>query len=487
MSFCTKCGRQLADNAQFCSGCGTPVSGAPAPAKKKPASRMLPLILIGILLVVVIALSVIIVTSGLIEIPFFAEPTSAVEEDPHIDQEPEEPHLETEPTEPPTEEVIAEKVTVSAIVPQYGSKSADWWSQFEYDFEKTYKNVDLIVDVLSWNDIYTVVNLRISNDEIPDIVNIDVFADYQADGLLLPVADYMSDETYAKFYPAFLEQSVVDDTVWAVPDLASVRGLYYNADILEAAGVKVPASWAALEAACAAIRVSDFSVSPFGMDLTTNEGHVTFAHLIWSNGGGFADTNGNWTLNSPRNAEAIRSAVRLVNTGNCGDAVWYTRYDQESLFSVGKLAMFVAPCTTAVLQADEWDFDWGVAPIPATGSTPATVGVMDRMMCFDNDYSDAELAAITAFFDFFYDDDRYADWVMMEGFLPATSTGMKAMAAKDPSAAVWREILLSAQFFPAAESAWSDVRSGVVNVMSQAMAGGDVQSLLDDLQRQIAG
>ena len=54
-----------------------------------------------------------------------------------------------------------------------------------------------------------------AKEEAPDLLNIDVFADFQA-------------------------ESVVDDVVWAVPDLASARALYYNADILEAAGVAVP-------------------------------------------------------------------------------------------------------------------------------------------------------------------------------------------------------------------------------------------------------
>ena len=113
-----------------------------------------------------------------------------------------------------------EKVELKVIAAQYGTETAAWWEGFVKDFEAEYDHIDLTVDVVSWNDIYTVVNTRIANDEAPDILNIDVFADYVADDLLLPAEDYVSDETYAKFYPAFLDQSVVDGTVWAIPDLA---------------------------------------------------------------------------------------------------------------------------------------------------------------------------------------------------------------------------------------------------------------------------
>ena len=76
------------------------------------------------------------------------------------------------------------------------------------------------------------VSTRISNNNAPDILNIDVFANYAAEGLLLPVSDYCPDELFKDFFPSFIEQSVVDGTCWAVPDLASARALYVNRDIL---------------------------------------------------------------------------------------------------------------------------------------------------------------------------------------------------------------------------------------------------------------
>ncbi|MBR5260694.1 MAG: extracellular solute-binding protein, partial [Oscillospiraceae bacterium] len=121
-----------------------------------------------------------------------------------------------------------EKVSLDVVVAEYGQNTAAWWKQFEADFEAAYENVDLVIDVVSWNDITTKVNTRIGNNDAPDILNIDSFADYQAAGLLLPAQDYISETTYAKFYQSFLDQSVVDGTVWAVPDLASCRAMYYN-------------------------------------------------------------------------------------------------------------------------------------------------------------------------------------------------------------------------------------------------------------------
>ena len=194
--------------------------------------------------------------------------------------------------------------TVTMIAAQYGNETAAWWADFEAKFEAANENIDLVVDVVSWNDIYTVVNTRIANGQAPDLLNIDGFADYQADGLLLPASEWVSEETYAKFFDSFLEQSVVDGTVWAVPDLASARALYYNADILAAAGVEsAPATWEELVAACEAIKAYDPEIYPWGVDMTTDEGQACFSYYAWNNAGGFVDADGNWALNSARSEE----------------------------------------------------------------------------------------------------------------------------------------------------------------------------------------
>ena len=89
--------------------------------------------------------------------------------------------------------------------------------------------------------------------------------------------------------------------------------------------------------------------------------------------------------------------------------------------------------------------------------------------------------------DAFYDDEPYSDWVLMEGFLPATSAGGEACAAADPAMGAWIDIVGSAKFYPTAKAEWADVKQGVIDVEQQALQGGNVQELLDALQAQVAG
>ena len=72
------------------------------------------------------------------------------------------------------------------------------------------------------------------------------------------------------------------------------RALYYNKDILDAAGVEVPTTWDELTAACEAdqgLRLTA-DVHPWGIDMTTDEGQAAFAYYTWNNGGGFVDDDG---------------------------------------------------------------------------------------------------------------------------------------------------------------------------------------------------
>lgn len=382
-----------------------------------------------------------------------------------------------------------DKTQISIIAAQYGTQTDKWWGEFEKEFEAAYPDIDLVVDVTSWNDIYTVVNTRIANGEAPDVLNIDVFADFQADGLLLPAQDYVSEETYAKMYESFLAQSEVDGTIWAVPDLASARALYYNVDILNEVGVEVPTTWDELKDVCQ--KIKDFyggEVYPWGVDMTTDEGQAAFAYYTWNNGGGFVDADGNWALNSAENVEAIQYAIDLVKSGYTNsDPATETRYDLQDMFGAGKVAMMIAPNSLPTYCSDGgYEVNYAVAPIPTNNGVSVSAGVMDRFMCFDNDYSDAELAAITTFFDFFYDDARYSEWVLMEGFLPATEAGGQIIAEADESMAAWVDIVGSSKFYPTAKAEWADVKQGVIDVEQNALLGEDVQTLLDNLQAEIA-
>ncbi len=394
-----------------------------------------------------------------------------------------------------------DEITLDVIICQYGPNTQDWFlgtgmdgTNFVDKFEAENPGIKLNLEVVSWNDVYTEVSTRIQNDNAPDILNIDVFANYQADGLLLPVKDYCPDELFEDFFPSFIAQSVIDDTVWAVPDLASARALYVNKDILDEVGIDVPTTWAELEDACQAIvDFYDGDVYPWGIDMTTDEGQAAFSYYVWNNDGGFVDADGNVALNSDKNVEAIEFAIGLVNKGFTNpNPATQTRYDLQDMFGAGKLAMVIAPNQLPSYLADKgYEVNWETAALPVNeGAQPGATGVMDRVMAFKDDSypdQDARNEAIGKFLTFFYAPENYVGWVSMEGFLPAVNSSVAALVEADPSFEAWLNVLDSCQFYPTALDNWDAIKQGVIDVEQQALTGGDVKTLLDDLQAKIAG
>ena len=351
-------------------------------------------------------------------------------------------------------------VELDVIICQYGPNTNDWFlgtgmdgSSFVEKFEEANPDIKLNLDVVSWNDVYTEVDTRIASNNAPDILNIDVFANYANDGLLLPVSDYCPDDLFGDFFPSFIDQSVIDDTVWAVPDLASARALFCNADIFEEVGIDYPTTWSELEDACQAIiDFYDGEVYPWGIDMTTDEGQAAFAYYTWGNGGGFVDENGEWAVNSDENVEAIQFALSLIENGYTNpNPATQTRYDLQDMFAAGKLAMVIAPNQLPTYVADKGgDINMVTVNIPAAdGKESSSVGVMDRVMAFKDDEAedqDARNEAIGKFLKFFYDPENYVGWVSMEGFLPAVNSAVESLVEADPSFEAWLDVLGGCQF-----------------------------------------
>ena len=391
-------------------------------------------------------------------------------------------------------------ITLDVIICQYGPNTNDWFlrgstgmngTSFVDKFEAENPDIKLNLEVVSWNDVYTVVDTRIANNNAPDILNIDVFANYANEGLLLPVKDYCPEDLYNDFFPSFIDQSVIDDTVWAVPDLASARALFYNVDMLEEVGVDVPTTSELRDVSQAIIDYYDGDVYPWGIDMTTDEGQAAFAYYTWGNGGGFVDADGNWAVNTPENAEAINYALGLINDGYTNpNPATQTRYDLQDMFAAGKLAMIIAPNQLPTYVADKGgDINMATAALPANdGKTSSSVGVMDRVMAFKDDSAPDQAArneAIGRFLKFFYDPENYVGWVSMEGFLPAVNSAVEALVASDPSFEAWLSVLDSCQFYPAAKAEWDQVKQGVIAAEQNALAGSDIQEELDALQEQL--
>ena len=114
---------------------------------------------------------------------------------------------------------------------------------------------------------------------------------------------------------------------------------------------------------------------------------------------------------------------------------------------------------------------------------------------------DARTEAITKFFDAFYECETYSNYMVYEGFLPATQDSSDNLAANAEKYTVggsdatgdseyfktFCAVLPNCKFYPMQKAEWMDVRNGVIDVEQQVCNGTiGAKEALDKLQDSVA-
>ena len=106
-------------------------------------------------------------------------------------------------------------------------------------------NITVRVDKVSFREVFQQNQIRLgSGSPEPDIVSVDapVVASYGFRGWLLPLEDAIPAEQIDGWIDALHTSSIYDGHLLAAPIWNSAQVMYYNTDLLEAAGITPPAS-----------------------------------------------------------------------------------------------------------------------------------------------------------------------------------------------------------------------------------------------------
>lgn len=376
-----------------------------------------------------------------------------------------------------------EGTSIEMIQSGYSDQMQPYFDDLAARFHEANPDITVTVQVVSWNDIYDVLNTRVGAGDPPDIMNLNYFANFAADGLLYTAEEIVAPEVLADFIQTFRDNSKYEGVEYAVADLASDRLFFYNKAILEAAGVAAPpATWSELLDACEKIKATQPGIIPIAIPLGKEEAQAEF--LIWAggNGGGYF-RDGEWIIDSPENLETLEFLQQLVDNGCTQPNPGTT--DRTSgawpLFSQGVAAMVNGAVFYPGILAEQGStVDFGVAPFPANdGKESITLGVQDYFFGFKKE---GNQEAIQKFLTFLYQPDNYAGFLKAAGtFLPATKSAGEAMSS-DPALAPFIEVLPSAIFYPSDQASWPAVQTAVQQTIGTALAGTDKQQVLTQIQ-----
>jgi len=194
--------------------------------------------------------------------------------------------------------------------------SQEFWATAEADFEKAHPDVDLQIELQTFDKRDAQVSAALAAGSGPDLVLItpDQAATYQAIGGLLPVDEAVTDSRDA-FYPAALDSATIGDELYGVPIFQNVFTTAYNTAVFEDAGLEPPRTWDDLRAAAPVlakkgIAVMDYAGSP---EQTLN---LSFYPFLWQAGGHvFTDDGADVAFDSPEGVEALQLLVDLQREG----------------------------------------------------------------------------------------------------------------------------------------------------------------------------
>lgn len=377
------------------------------------------------------------------------------------------------------------KVSLNMVVPSYSDNTQGLWEDVIAGFKKDNPDIDIKLEVQSWDNLESVMATKVSGNQAPDIYNGGPFAGFAGDDLLYNVEEVTSPETFSDFQESFIANEQLGGTTYALPLIASARALFVNNALLKQAGVaEAPKTWDELLDAATKVSKLGGGIAGYGMPLGSEEAQAEAAIWLWGGGGSFGDGE-KLTLDTPENLVGAEQIKKMIDAGATqADPGSSQRTPLMNIFIQGKIGMQVGlPPTVGQIEADNPELDYSIVPIPTKDGSAMTLGVADQLMAFKNDEDAAKKEAITKFFDYFYTADVYTKWVQTEGFLPTTKSGAEALAS-DEKLKPFLDVLPGAKFYPSTNAQWSSADSAFKALFGQLQTK-PAADVLKEIQAQV--
>lgn len=250
-------------------------------------------------------------------------------------------------------------------------------------FEEANPGINVELTVLPYEQYLNKALLALNGSSGPDVLSLDQIwmAQLAAAGQISPLDDQITASSTIKaddFFPGAWDSNIYDDKTYGIPLNADVwEQLYYNADLLTAAGLDPdapPTTWEEWNSALE--KLTDPSTDQAGISLIgcKNEGSVVITNsLMFSNGGSVITDNAS-TYDSPENKAALEQYAKLASFAPTGVAATCEQ-DAVSRFTAGKAAMLLSGSWQQDTMKTAANFDWRIA-IPPTPAGETFVGAL---------------------------------------------------------------------------------------------------------------
>ncbi|MCM3708372.1 MULTISPECIES: ABC transporter substrate-binding protein [Cytobacillus] len=247
------------------------------------------------------------------------------------------------------------------------------------EFEKENPDIKVNVEKIPLDQFFEKIETMIAGGRTPDLLYTPVLATqrYANMDLLLDVSGDLKDEK-DDFPPSALVSVKNGDKVVGVPHFTDSIAVFYNKDLFEKAGVKVPDSiettWNWEEFAAAAEKVKSANNLKYGV--STGSDVSQFLPFLYQNKGTvLSEDQKSAGINSASSIESIEFFKSLFDKGLASKESFIGSEKSDELFKQGQLPMVIT--FSGLINSFEEDiqgFDYGVTYLPKKEETATKLG-----------------------------------------------------------------------------------------------------------------
>lgn len=240
------------------------------------------------------------------------------------------------------------------------------------DFENEYPDIPVELIDLSWADGKTKLMINFNAETAPDVIEFgsDWVAEFSASGVLEDLTNESSLQEALSATPVYAQEpGIWNKKRYALPWLVDTRVVFVNQELAQAADPAFSdtsrfADWNSMYALGMKIEAQGIGR---GIGVNGSDAHRLYKKILpqfWSNGGGLFDANGNPSLGTPENIEALAFYVKQLDAG-----MMETQKNLDDAFKRGKLGILYSGAWLLKPLAKA-PFKWRSVPFPGNNGHP---------------------------------------------------------------------------------------------------------------------
>jgi multiple sugar transport system substrate-binding protein len=321
-----------------------------------------------------------------------------------------------------------EKVPLRLVVMDYDEKMKPDTQALVDAFNQSQDNIEVSLDVYSWEQGHQILLTQISGGQAPDVCNVSAqwMGEWASIDEVLPLDSLLSKDFLANFVPSGLNAFILKGQLMGMPYFLDPRAMYYRKDLFEQDSLNAPATWDDVVAAAQKLN-NPPDMTGFGLTFSRKSDDLDYWMYAWFGAVGADGDLSIWTedghsrLATPEAIQATQFLVDLTQKYKVTNADYTTAGRDDGLqplFYAGRLAMLETGSWFPTLlksNAPDLAYGLGMPPVAKEGIKPATGFWPDCVIVFKQTKHPQEAGT---FLEFMFNKDNRLAFAKQRGVIP---------------------------------------------------------------------